>query len=196
MNQTYQAYQILVILHEDFGKLCDVSKKMLEVMNQDRIDNTVLSDEQRQSARIFIETINLLQGDQIIGEKQMTTNKTEVLIGDNARITGDFVVANSIKNSFNRIASSSASDELKELLKELSVAVGNMTEHLPKEESEEVAEDLDKLVDQATQEKPKRKWWTVSVDGLVKAAEKIGEVGKPVLDLAAKIVPLLTKLSP
>jgi hypothetical protein len=37
-----------------------------------------------------------------------------------------------------------------------------------------------------------RKWYSVSVDGLVKAAENIGKVGEPVIDLSRKVLSLLT----
>jgi hypothetical protein len=138
----------------------------------------------------------LIMGDKIEGDFIAGDQKMEVLLGDNATIYGDFVVANSIKNSFNKAHSSDMSNELlKDLLKELSIAVGKMSEKLPQEGAVDVAEDLETLVEQATRDKPKQKWWSVSIEGLTKAAENIGKVGEPVLNIISQIVPLLEKIS-
>lgn len=67
-----------------------------------------------------------------------------------------------------------------------------MIEKLPAEQASEVAEDFGKLADEAVKPKPNRKWYSVSVDGLVKAAENIGKVGEPVINLSRKVLSLLT----
>jgi hypothetical protein len=193
-----QHRQVVLILSQAFSKLCDVASKTFDENEQERD----FSDVDLALAKIYIENsgiLNMIQGEahfeQVKGEKIVETNKIEVTVSDGAKISGNLVVAKSIENSFNRIDTSSASDELKTLLRDLSVAVEKMMEHLPKEERDDAAEDRDKLIEQAVQEKPKRKWWSVSVDGLSKAAENLGEIGKPVLDIVAQIVPLLTILS-
>ena len=67
-----------------------------------------------------------------------------------------------------------------------------MSKSLPAEQAAEAADDLGKLVEEATKPKPNKKWYSVSVDGLVKAAENIGKVGEPVIDLSRKVLSLLT----
>lgn len=52
-----------------------------------------------------------------MNDKQSSEHKIEVLVGQNATFSGDFVVADSIKNSFNKVAAADISHELKELLK-------------------------------------------------------------------------------
>jgi hypothetical protein len=96
-----------------------------------------------------------------------------------------------VKNSFNKIESSNASDDLKKTLKQLAQAVEVMNKTLPDEQALEVQDDLDKLVEEATKDAPKQKWYSVSIDGLTKAAENLGDVGKPVVTLAAKVLALL-----
>jgi hypothetical protein len=189
--------EVLSKLQEVVMKYCDASIKALELIEQEKKnDYTVLSDEQITSAKIFIEKLSVFQnGTFVKGDQIMNKTEIEVTLGDNAKISGDFVVAKSIENSFNKINLSETTDELKGLLKELSVVVSKMIEHLPEEEGEEVAEDFDTLVDKATCEKPKRKWWSVSIEGLSNAAKNLGEIGTPVLDLIGKIVPILTSLS-
>jgi len=127
--------------------------------------------------------------DQRIGGTQMT--KYEIKFGDNNKFSGDFVVANSIQHSFNKISSSDASQEIKEKLKELSQAVAEMCEHLPHEKAREAARDLDTLTNEALSDKPRRKWYEMSADGLVKAAETVGKVAVPVITIVMSLLPML-----
>jgi polyhydroxyalkanoate synthesis regulator phasin len=178
----------------------DILMKVLEIIEQEQAG--YLTAEQ---AGVFVEKftgilvqqqthIEKVEGDNIMGNKPTGEQKIEVLL-ENATIYGDFAVAHSIKDSFNKITASAVSNELKELIKELAVAVGKMTQEMPKEQAEDVAEDLKNLVEQATREKPKRKWWSVSVAGLTQAAKNIGKIGEPVMDILERTVPLLIKVS-
>ena len=204
MSQTPEQYHVFLKVHEAFIKMCEVSIKTLEIIEQDNKTNSVaLPEEPGNMAKLVIETLNLFQDkvfvEQIEGDKIMTKkvekDKIEISIGDDAHISGEFVVAKSIEKSFNRINSSDMSDELKQLLRELTVAVENMIEHLAEDYKEDVKEDLENLINQSTREKPKQKWWSVSIDGLNKAAGKLGEVGAPVLELIGKILPILLSKS-
>lgn len=203
MSQTPEQYHVFLKVHEAFLKMCEVSIKTLEIIEQEnKIDTATISEEQGNMAKLVIETLNLfqdqafvetIQGDKVV--KQNKGDKIELHIGDGANISGNLVVAKSISNSFNKVDTSDLTHELKELLKELSIEIGKMTEHLSKDEAEEVADDLETLIDKTTCEKPKQKWWSVSINGLTKAAENLGKVGAPVLELIGKIVPLLIKIS-
>ena len=111
---------------------------------------------------------------------------------------GDFVVAEAITNSFNKIEASNSSDDLKELLKALTKDVEKMMEQLPKEQVEEVADDLERFTDEATKEKPKRKWWEVSAKGLKEAATAataLGSIGVSLMTNLEKIISILEKIS-
>jgi hypothetical protein len=178
----------------------DILMKVLEIIEQEQ--SSYLTSEQ---AGVFVEKftgilvqqqthIENIEGDNVMGNTPTDEQKIEVLL-ENATIYGDFAVADSIKNSFNKVATSAASNELKDLIKELTVAVGKMTQEMPKEQAEDAADDLQKLVEQATSEKPKRKWWSVSVDGLTQAAKNVGKIGEPVLAILERLVPILTKVS-
>lgn len=63
-----------------------------------------------------------------------------------------------------------------------------------KEGAEQVARDLETLTAEATSKEPRRKWWELSIEGLKDAAKNIGEIGKPVLELATRIVAILSGL--
>jgi len=67
-----------------------------------------------------------------------------------------------------------------------------MAKSLPHEQATEVTDDLSKLVDEATKPKPNKKWYSVSVDSLIAAAENVEKVGEPVINLSRKVLSLLT----
>lgn len=132
----------------------------------------------------------------VLGDSIMNKHEVNISASDKAQIHSDFMMANSIKDSIMKIHASNTlqkSGELKELLVELSIAVQKMTEHLSEKDRNDVDEDFTKLVEQAMKENPRQKWWAVSVEGLSKAATKLGTIGLPVLDLIEKIVSILVK---
>ena len=81
---------------------------------------------------------------------------------------------------------------MKETLKQLTVAVEEMKKELPKEKADKAANYMEKLVDEATKEEPDSEWYSVSINGLLKAAENIGKVGDAVITLAGKVSTILT----
>ena len=113
-----------------------------------------------------------------------------VHVGDNASI-GNLVVSRSISNSFNKIESASISDELRKALQDLANAVNTMTTKMSNENAEQVARDLETLTAEAISKSPRPQWYQLSVDGLKKAAKDVGEIGLPVLKLAATVLTLL-----
>jgi hypothetical protein len=115
----------------------------------------------------------------------------EITLGDHNVISGDFVVAETIQNSFNRVAESTANDELKELLKQLHEAAVDMTSNLPEKEGREAARDLDAFAREVTSESPRKKWYELSSEGLISAAKTVGEVAAPVISTVTKILALL-----
>ena len=197
MSQIPEQYYLVIKMQEAYIKLCEISMKTLETM-----DKETSSEDSVKLRQFVIENLNFfqdkafienIQGDKIVS--QDNRENIEVRLGNNAHISGDLIVAKSIENSFNKVANSDLENELKDLLKELSIEIGKMMEHLPQDEREEVKDDLETLIDKTTCEKPKRKYWSVSIYGLTKAAENLGKIGAPVLELIGKIVPFLIKIS-
>jgi hypothetical protein len=114
-----------------------------------------------------------------------------IAVGDNSSV-GNIMLDNTIQNSYNKISAANIPIELKDTLKKLAQAVDTMNRDLPEEIATEVADDLLKLVDEATKKSPNKKWYSVSIDGLTKAAENLGKVGEPVIELSRKVLSLLT----
>lgn len=125
----------------------------------------------------------------------LSMSDKQINISDNASFQGNIFIDSRIENSFNTIASSSVSNEVKQILKDLVQAVNKMCKSLPKDETEEVVRDLETLTTEAISKKPREKWYQLSADGLKDAAEKLGGIGKPVIDLAIKLVALLMMTS-
>jgi hypothetical protein len=111
---------------------------------------------------------------------------SNIIAGDNN------VVMQQIQNSLNKADAADIQAELKETLKQLTEAVAAMNKALPEEGAAEAADDLEKLVEEATKPKPNKKWYSVSVDGLIAAAENLGKIGEPVIGLSKKVLSLLT----
>jgi internalin A len=116
-----------------------------------------------------------------------------IYVGGN--VSGNLVIGDKnevIQNSYNKIKSADISPELKETMKQLAEAVDAMIQKLPAEQAAEVAEDFGKLADEAVKPKPNQKWYSVSIEGLIKAAENLDKLGIPVINLSRKVLSLLT----
>ena len=150
---------------------CGISGTMVDVYN--------LIDDVMGKEHIFLD-------EQLSGVSQININ-----IAQNAKI-GNIFLDSIIQNSFNKTASAEISPDLKETLKQLIQAVDAASKALPGKQAEKVADELGKLVDEATRKTPRERWYSVSIDGLTKAAENLGKVGEPVIELSRKVLSLLT----
>jgi hypothetical protein len=122
---------------------------------------------------------------------------TNISIGGNVEgsniVSGDNnIITQRVQDSFNKADGANIQAELKETLKALAEAVAVMNQELPEEDAAEAADDLEKLVEEATKPKPNKKWYSVSIDGLTQAAENLGKLGEPVISLSKKVLSLLT----
>lgn len=124
-------------------------------------------------------------------------NVTNIYVGGN--FDGNLTVGdqnqattNRIMESIKQAEASSIPPELMETLKLLGEAVDLMNRVLPKEKATETTEDFSKLVDEAMKPTPQKRWYSVSIDGLIKAAENVEKVGEPVINLSRKVMSLLT----
>jgi len=130
-----------------------------------------------------------VQGDYVAGGKTVTDKKISIT---DSTVHGSIVAAESIKESFNVLEKASIKEDLKEQLKQLTQAVEAMIKELPKEQAEELAEDMKVLAEEATKERPSPRWYNVSIEGLIAAAQNLGKVGDAVIELAGKVRNILT----
>ncbi len=118
--------------------------------------------------------------------KNQSINISNSTVGDINQVAAD-----TINNSFNKIAKSDAPTELKEHLEKLNAAVKEMIQRLPEAEQKQAAQDLQTLTDEALSEKPRRKWYELSADGLIEAAKTVGEIAAPVITAAKAVLAFL-----
>ena len=126
--------------------------------------------------------------------REVNMNHIDVTLGDGTVIHGDFVVANSIKDSFNKTESSAISPDLKAQLKQLASEIGKISQLLPPEKAQQAAQDLSTLTTEATNKAPRKSWWELSMKGLADAAKSVGDIVKPILDIPAKLTALVPDL--
>lgn len=113
----------------------------------------------------------------------------ESAINDGGKI--HIAIPNQIESSFNKVASADIQPDLKDALQQLTQAVAAMIHILPPQQAIEVTEDLTRLVDEAIKPNPNKKWYSVSIEGLARAAETIDGLGESVVKLTGKILTLL-----
>lgn len=72
------------------------------------------------------------------------------------------------------IINSQAPGERKDLLATLQAQVQEILQTIPETQHEDAADNLRKLVDEVSSDKPKRKWYEISAAGLLDAAKAVG----------------------
>ena len=129
--------------------------------------------------------------------KKATGGKASaIFIGGNVErsniISGDNnIITQQVQNIFSKTDEVDTQAELRETLTKLTSAVEEMNKKLPREQALEATDDLERLVTEATKPKPSKKWYSVSIEGLIQAAEKLGDAGEPVISLSKKVLFLL-----
>ena len=84
------------------------------------------------------------------------------------------------------------SPELQKRLDELAQLVEVLATKLPPEKAKEVRQDLDTLTDQAKSDAPRQKWYELSADGLMEAANTVADMASPVTKAVKAVLSLIT----
>jgi len=129
--------------------------------------------------------------DRIDKVETLTMSNISVTLGNGTVVHGDLVVANSIKESFNRVKESAANSQTKDALERLTSQVGELIGKLDAESAKEVSDAVATLTKEMVREKPRRSWWELSLDTIKSVASAAGEIGKPLLQTVAAIASLL-----
>lgn len=164
------------------GMRANVFRKVEEVPSQ-----------QGRQPTIYIEKFNQFHGDAQMNDYSSkddhSTNLGDVL---NSQLEGVFGSGNTVQDSFQRIDHSGATEDVKNVLKELVEAVAKIGEggDVAPADKETAARDLDGLVKEATAASPRRGMIETLGDGLIQTAKKVGEVGMPIVKLATQLIAL------
>ena len=105
------------------------------------------------------------------------------------------IVGQTLTNCTNMVQQQ-APGERKDLLEKLTLDVKTLIERLPKaktDEAPQIVENLEMIVKQATSEKPNRKWYALSAEGLLEAAKWVrdfsADIGGTIQNLGKSIWP-------
>jgi internalin A len=110
-------------------------------------------------------------------------------------LSGNLISGNNnkiIQDSYNKIQSADIDPELKQTLKSLTEAITTAIQSFPEEKTAKVAKNFERLADEVIQPEPDKQWYSVSIEGLIKAAENLDKLGTPVISLSRKVLSLLT----
>jgi hypothetical protein len=105
-------------------------------------------------------------------------------------ITGIVGIDSTITDSFKRIETSDADEQLKALLAQLVAAVSEVVKRIPESAATAAGRDLNDFTQEATSERPRKGVLEAFGNGLKRAAEVVGEIGGPVVKLVTAIVAL------
>lgn len=120
-----------------------------------------------------------------IGEQSM--EKTTVTVRDQAKV-GNLVVAERIRDSFNKVTGSAATNSVKDLFKELADALAAAESAIPKEKQDSVAEDYAAMAAEAAKPGAMRVVLEAIGNRLVKTVEVAGKLAEPVAKIVAAIL--------
>lgn len=175
----------------DMTEIEEVVKQSLEIVNPGQRD-ALLQKLEMIRPRV-LDKVHQVMNNIYMENVTVNEKKIEINVNDQGKleITGDIVIGDEIKNSFNKAAAIEEND-LRQLVQDLTVAVGNMSSQLSEHEQREVAQDLDTVATETAKEEPSKRYLKFSIEGLKKAAKDVGEIGTPVIELAVKIATALS----
>lgn len=125
------------------------------------------------------------------GEMTVTIDKS-ITIGtrlQNVNISGNIHDAFNTTISFGQ---SQPDSEMAARLKEVCAVVNQLAGQLPEEMAEQVSRDLKTLVTEATNNKPRRKWYELSAEGILDAAKTCAGMAEPVSTAIKGVLGLLS----
>ena len=132
-------------------------------------------------------------GDFVGRDKSISAGDSSVIAGQD--ISGNVILGDNnkiIQDSYNKIKSAEIDPELKQTLKLLTEAITTVVQSFPEEKTAKVVKNFERLADEVTQPEPDKQWYSVSIEGLIKAAENLDKLGAPVINLSRKVLSLLT----
>lgn len=136
--------------------------------------------------QIFVGRIETMNTREVVMHHNRSIN-----IGAGATINAPVTVADSIEGSFNRLEQSTVDPELTSLLRDLGRAVVEAAQVVPSLTAEQMARDVQTLTTELTSEAPRAPWYRLALESLRETAMTVGSAATPVVDLIAKIAPLV-----
>ncbi|PPD50180.1 MAG: hypothetical protein CTY13_02150 [Methylobacter sp.] len=134
----------------------------------------------------------IIQGDYYEGDKKVSEIEIDI---SNSTIHGSVVAAKTIENSFNSLQQSQEDNQVNQLLAVLLREIQDLNSKVPASQTiEDMSQDAQSLIAETQREKPRPNRLGVSLEGIKEAAQTLGDIAKPVFEVAEKIGPLLLSI--
>jgi small GTP-binding protein len=132
-------------------------------------------------------------------EKLITDNYPQASIDmstQNVNITGSTIhgsvlTAKKIENALNTVQASQADNEIKQLLTALLKQIEELNSKVPDEAIKPIIRNAEDLVREVDSDDPRKDQSLLSLNGIKEAAIKLGDIAKPIIEIAEKISPFL-----
>jgi hypothetical protein len=111
-----------------------------------------------------------------------------------ARVHGDLVVQGNLEQAIgaaSRYEGDGGSRELARRLEDLHALVTHLVEHLPPESAQAASRDLESFSKEVTSRSPRRPFYEITSQGLIRAAKMVGHLALPIAEAVEAILLLL-----
>jgi hypothetical protein len=118
-----------------------------------------------------------------VEEKKMTERKIETKVYIEGNSTGDI--------AGHDVNKTQANDEIKQLVAELLKQISELNSKVPAEVIKPIIRNAEDLVREVDSDEPRKDNSLLSLNGIKEAAIKLGDIAKPIIEIAEKISPFL-----
>jgi hypothetical protein len=171
-----------------------IDRLMTNSLNERQIKKILEEAHAYGAIHLYANTINDMQIGKVVN---MTQEKAINISGSDININAPVFIADEIQNCFNTLKDAEIEPNIENLLNDLLIRIAEVSKHIPQNDAQHaktMVRDAESLVKEASSSNPRRKWYEVSLEGLKDAANAIGEIAKPVLDVVSKLSPLLLSI--
>jgi len=183
INQT----EILAAIEASQKVIRDASTEQLisrYVGGRRQVWNKVDNYQKQRQAVCLSQVVNIEKG-AIVVDKNVTVSGNGNIVN-----VADYLsnVTNTVNNAMEE---TTANDEIKQLVMELSKEVTKISMEAEDKHTKNLGKNLEALSNELTNDEPDSRWYELSLSGLKDAAQAIGSIANPIIDIVKKLTPLL-----
>jgi hypothetical protein len=166
-------------------------KKVMELsLNRSEVTN-VIKELHIDNVESFFDKVGYVKIQRMYVE-EMVNKKNEVNVSGQGNIVNVAEYMDNVTNNVNQnVNQATATDEVKNLVKQLTEKVSALSPSIEPEVAQQMGDDVEALSKEMTKPKPRKEWYQLTLKGLKEAAEALGAIGKPVIEIVLKLMPLL-----
>lgn len=146
-------------------------------------EKIAIYQEQRRATRL-LNVFNVKKGGSVV-EKQINISGTGHIL-NLAKFMSDVTITVN-----NNMAESDANGEVKALIKQLNEEIERVASQIDPSQVKKMVKGLEALSREVASDDPERRWYEVSLEGIKEAAQTVGKIAYPIIDIAGKLSALL-----